>query len=199
MAVIHITGTNEQIKYTEEALKNNIVEEFIKITDFSTAMAKINQRDSFIFPNFVKSQRYQISCKTRQLKIPHLTITFGFSDNLEEPSHKNKFDVPLLRVENELTEKEIEFISECLKRKILKGSRAHFREILTDDYLEKANIIIEACISEMDDLNIENYKYIATEVRNTFMNKLSVNKIDIDKIKGCFTEVMKLELGKNSN
>lgn len=196
MSVIHIYGNEEEIKYTQEILKMNFNEVFIPIFDFSIALSKINSRDSFILLNFIKSQRYQISCKTRQLKIPNLTIIFNFNENLESPNIKNKFDNPLLKVNKIFSNEEIQFISKCLNRKIIKESKAHFREILDDDYLEKVNEIIEKCISKLNNLNIKNINYIINEVRNMFFNKINVKKIEISNVKSCFMEMINLELIK---
>lgn len=196
MSVIHIYGNEEEIKYTQEILKMNFNEVFIPIFDFSIALSKINSRDSFILLNFIKSQRYQISCKTRQLKIPNLTIIFNFNENLESPNIKNKFDNPLLKVNKIFSNEEIQFISKCLNRKIIKESKAHFREILDDDYLEKVNEIIEKCISKLNNFNIKNINYIINEVRNMFFNKINVKKIEISNVKSCFMEMINLELIK---
>lgn len=122
MSVVHLHGKNDEINFFIDFMKKTLKKEFIVIKDFREALAKLNPKYSYIFPNFVKSERYQIYCRSSKFKMHHITIVFGDMENPEAPREGNKFDVPLLKIEkkentfeNKFTEEDISIIKNALK------------------------------------------------------------------------------------
>lgn len=199
MPIIIVCGDEKKIDIFCHDIQSEL-DQNVKIhrTPFSEAISDVIEDDTsvnhIITRSFYKPDRYITFCHSKRFKTSYLVVFLAgekINSELEIPRETTRHDNPLIISDDyEREDKKIFFenLKSTLANKIIKKSYSNQKIIKDQDFLQKAHNIIKKVQNQYHS-NL--YEDIFIETENRMMSILSNNRIKLNEIEECYSEILK--------